>query len=235
MSEISKEIRQQLFALQDVQYRDFQSRLIPTVAKETVIGVRTPELRNLAKKLAAKKEIEEFLNDLPHKYYEENNLHGFLIMQELDYIRCIEKVEAFLPYIDNWATCDLLRPKVFQKNRSELIRKIPDWLESGHPYTIRFGIEMLMVHYLDEAFSPEYPKWVAGLRRQEEYYVKMMIAWYFATALAMQYESTIPYIENHALDIWTHNKTIQKAVESYQISEARKAYLKTLRIRRALP
>ncbi|MCC8125821.1 MAG: DNA alkylation repair protein, partial [Clostridiales bacterium] len=167
MSEISKEIRQRLLALQDLQYRDFHSRLMPTVAKEKVIGVRTPELRRLAKELSGREEIEEFLNDLPHNYYEENNLHGFLIMQEHGYTRCIEKLETFLPYINNWATCDLLRPKVFQKNLPELIQKIPDWLESGHPYMIRFGIEMLMVHYLDEAFTPEYPKWVAGFCRQE--------------------------------------------------------------------
>lgn len=236
MSWIIQEIRQRLFALQDTQYRDFQSRLMPTVIKETVIGVRTPQLRRLAKELARRDEIEEFLKNLPHGYYEENNLHALLIMQERDYARAIERVEAFLPYIDNWATCDLLRPKIFQKDLPELIHRIPDWLTSEHPYTIRFGIEMLMVYYLGETFSPEYPEWVAGLcRREDWYYVNMMIAWYFATALATQYEAVIPYIENHMLDAWTHNKTIQKAIESCRVSDDHKAYLKTLRIRRALP
>lgn len=221
-------IQQQLFDLQDRVYRDFQAGLIPTAEPDSMIGVRTPALRALAKQLRGSREAEEFLRKLPHRYFDENQLHAFLIAEEKDFAASVEKVEAFLPYIDNWATCDQLSPKVFRKNRQELLPRIREWLGSGRVYTVRFGIGMLMQHFLEEDFDPEYPELVAGIR-SEEYYVNMMIAWYFATALAKQYDAVLPYLEEGRLDPWTHNKTIQKAVESYRITPEHKAYLKSLR------
>lgn len=223
-------VQEQLFALQDLKYRDFQCKLMPTVPTETVIGIRTPELRKYAKTFSKTPEAAEFLKILPHQYYEENNLHGFLIESMRDYGQVIAALDAFLPYVDNWATCDLMRPKVFQKHLPELLEEIRRWMASDRTYTIRFGMEMLMTFYLDEAFRPEYLDWVAEVRSQE-YYVNMMIAWYFATALAKQYGTVLPYIENHRLEPWTHNKAIQKAIESYRITEEQKMYLRTLKVK----
>lgn len=225
-----EEIQKRLFELQDLKYRDFQCKLMPTVAPDTVIGVRTPELRKLAREFAKTPEAAEFIKILPHKYYEENNLHGFLIETIKDYGQLIEATEAFLPYVDNWATCDLMSPKVFKKHLPELYERIKVWLKSEHTYTVRFGIEMLMSFYLDGEFKEEYPELVAGVR-STEYYVNMMIAWYFATALAKQYEAVLPYIENQRLDKWTHNKAIQKAIESYRITDEQKAYLRSLKMK----
>ena len=228
---IKERIREDLFSLQDKKYREFQAKLIPTVDPETVIGVRTPQMRKLAKCLYKEtdpEELEVFLNEMPHKYFDENQLHAFLISEEKDYDRCVAQVNDFLPYIDNWATCDQLSPKVFRKHRGELLSQIREWISSDRTYTIRFGIGMLMQHYLDEDFEPSYPEMVAQVR-SEEYYVNMMIAWYFATALAKQYETAVTYIEEQKLDVWTHNKAIQKARESYRITPEQKEYLKTLK------
>ena len=224
------EILKTLFALQDLKYRDFQRKLMPTVDPETVIGVRTPELRRLAKEYAKTPESREFLKLLPHRYYEENNLHGFLLETVKDYGQAMEYVENFLPYINNWATCDMVCPKVFGKHLPELLEKIRVWIASGETYTVRFGLGMLMRFYLDEAFRPEYLELAASLR-SEEYYVNMMTAWYFATALAKQYGAALPYLQERRLDPWTHNKTIQKALESRRISEEQKTCLRALRIK----
>lgn len=229
--DIKKDIEDRLFALQDKGYKEFHSRLMPTVNRDSIIGVRTPALRKLAKELAKQPEYMEYIHMLPHDYYDENNLHGFLIETIKDYDECVAAVNEFLPYVDNWATCDLMSPKVFKKHRMELLEQIKIWLASDETYTIRYGIEMLMTHYLDEDFKKEYLAWVAEIR-SEEYYVNMMIAWYFATALAKQPADTLPYIEQVRLDTWTHNKAIQKAVESYRISPEQKAYLKTLKIKK---
>ncbi len=227
---IIDEIRKELFALQDVKYRDFQSKLITDIEQGSMIGVRTPELRKLAKSIARRKDIRIFLEDLPHKYFDENQLHAFVISGMKDYDECLGKLERFLPYVDNWATCDQMSPKVFRKHREELLTPIRTWIGSGETYKVRFGVGMLMEHYLDEDFDPAYPEMAAAIR-SDEYYVKMMVAWYFATALAKQYDAVIPYIEHQSLDPWTHNKTIQKAVESYRITPEQKTYLKSLRIK----
>lgn len=236
MSNVEERIQSQLLELQDLKYRDFQCKLMPTVDPETIIGVRTPELRKLAKEFAKTLGVTpefaspamEFLKILPHKYYEENNLHGFLIETIKDYDQIIVALDAFLPYVDNWATCDLMSPKVVKRHLPELLEKIREWLKSDRTYTIRFGIEMLMSFYLDEQFRPEYPELVSGVKSQE-YYVNMMIAWYFATALAKQYDAVLPYIEQHRLETWTNNKAIQKAIESFRITDEQKAYLRTLK------
>lgn len=225
---ITDEIRAELYHLQDIQYRDFQSKLIPTVSPDYFIGVRTPELRKLAKQISRRDDIGDFLNELPHPAFDENQLHAFIISGMKDYAACLGAVETFLPYIDNWATCDQMSPKVFGKHRDELLEPIRRWIASDRTYTVRFGIGMLMEHFLDEDFDPKYADMVAGIR-SEEYYVNMMIAWYFATALAKQYETVIPYIEERRLDTWTHNKTIRKAVESYRISPEQKEYLRSLK------
>lgn len=221
-----KYIRDRLFALQDVKYRDFQAKLMPTVSKELIIGVRTPDLRKLAKETA--EYSAEFMKILPHKYYEENNIHAFYIEQIKDFDLCIAELNRFLPCVDNWATCDMMRPKVFQKHLPELLEQIKIWMASGETYTVRFGIEMLMIFYLDEHFSAEYPEAVAAVK-SDEYYVKMMVAWYFATALAKQWDAVIPYLEQNRLDADTHNKTIRKAIESYRITDEQKAYLRSLK------
>ncbi len=226
---ITDEIREELFKLQDKKYRDFQSKLIPNINLDAVIGVRTPELRKLAKKFEKEKKISEFLNKLPHKYFDENQLHAFILSERKDYKKCIEELNIFLPFIDNWATCDQLSPKIFKKNKTDLLKEINKWISSTHTYTVRFGIGMLMQHFLDEDFDIKYPKTIAKIR-SEEYYVNMMIAWYFATALAKQYDSIIPFIENKKLDKWTHNRSIQKAIESYRITPEQKEYLKSLKI-----
>jgi len=225
---ITDEITTKLFSLKDTAYRDFQVKLIPGMDAQKEIGVRTPELRKLAKELAKREDIREFLNDLPHQYFDENQLHAFILSGEKDFEKCMEDLERFLPYVDNWATCDQTSPKVFRKHRKELLDAIRRWIESDHPYTVRFAIKMLMEHFLDEDFDPAYPEMVAEVR-SEEYYIRMMIAWYFATALAKQYNAALPYLEERKLDVWTHNKTIQKAVESYRITEEQKIYLKSLK------
>ncbi len=230
MNDIAKLVQADLFEMQDLKYKEFHSGLMPTIATDRIIGVRTPELRRYAKEFSKTEDSMKFIRILPHTYYEENNLHGFIIESIKDYDRLIEELDSFLPYVDNWATCDMMRPKVFKKHLPKLLVKIKEWMASSHTYTIRFGIEMLMTFYLDEAFKPEYLEMVANVR-SKEYYVNMMIAWYFATALAKQYEEAVPYIEKHRLDTWTHNKAIQKAVESYRVSDEQKAYLKTLKIK----
>ena len=222
------QIRETLFSMQDIPYRDFQSKLIPNVAADTFIGIRTPELRKYAKQLSKERDIEVFLRDLPHKYFDENQLHAFLLQEIKDFDRCMEETERFLPYVDNWATCDQCAPKAFQKHRPEVLEHIRVWLRSEHTYTVRFGIGKLMQLFLDEYFRVEYPAFVAQIR-SDEYYVNMMIAWYFATALAKQYEAVLPFIQQNRLDTWTHNKAIQKALESYRITAEQKAYLKTLK------
>lgn len=224
------ELQKQLFAMQDLKYREFHSKLMPTIEKEQIIGIRTPELRKFAKTYASTSDAEIFLQNLPHRYYEENNLHGFLLEMEKDYTKLIEQIDAFLPWVNNWATCDLMRPKVFKKHLPELILKIKEWIASDQTYMIRFGIEMLMVYYLDEEFKTDYLEWVSCIQ-SDEYYVNMMIAWYFATALAKQYKTTVPYIEEKRLNVWTHNKTIQKAIESYRITDEQKKYLRTWRVK----
>lgn len=229
MSDIEKSVQAQLFQRQDLNYRDFQCKLMPTVDPRTVIGVRTPELRKFAKAFARTPEAAEFLQILPHKYYEENNLHGFLIETIKDYDQAVAALDAFLPYVDNWATCDLMRPKVFSKHLTELREQVRTWMASDQTYTVRFGIEMLMTFFLDEQFQPEYLEWVAGVR-SGEYYVNMMVAWYFATALAKQYDAALPYLTERRLEPWTHNKAIQKAIESYRIADEKKAYLRSLKL-----
>ena len=224
------EIQKYLFLNQDKEYAEFQRKLIPTVDPDTVIGVRTPVLRKYAKELFKSVEKATFLASLPHKYFDENQLHSFILAYEKDYNTLIERVEAFLPYVDNWATCDQLSPKAFDAHRTELLGRIKKWLCSGHTYTVRFGLCSLMRYYLDDGFLPLYLDLAANVR-SDEYYIKMMQAWFFATALAKQYEYTLPYIENRALEKWTHNKAIQKAVESYRITPEQKEHLKTLKIK----
>ncbi len=226
---VEEYIEGRLFELRDPGYREFHSRLMPTIDKETIIGVRTPQLRKLAKEFGRMPESAEFLKKLPHRYYEENNLHGLLIETIRDYEECLQAVNVFLPYIDNWATCDMLSPKVFGRHLVELLPQVKAWIDSGKTYTVRFGIGMLMRFYLDEEFSVDYARLVADVK-SDEYYVNMMVAWYFATALAKQYEAVLPFLKQHCLAKWTHNKTIQKAVESYRITDEQKVYLKTLRV-----
>lgn len=220
-------VENELFKLQDKSYKEFHAKLIPNVSVDAIIGVRTPTLKKLAKTLPS--EIKEkFIKQLPHKYYEENNLHAFLICDIKDFEKCVFEIERFLPFVDNWATCDGMRPKCFNKNHTKLIKLIDKWIKSNHTYTIRFGIEMLMTHFLDEDFDARYLEKVAQIK-SDEYYVNMMCAWYFATALAKQYKSTLPILENNVLPVWVHNKSIQKAVESYRIDSEQKSYLKTLK------
>ncbi len=227
---VNKEIREELFRLRDVGYRAFQIKLIPTVDPETVIGVRTPVLRDYAKRLSKIPEAAEYLRELPHQFFDENQLHAFMISAIKDYTVCIGEVEKFLPYIDNWATCDQLSPKIFKKHRSELLDRIRIWIKSDHIYTVRFGIGMLMEHFLDEDYDTVYPEMVSEIR-SDEYYINMMIAWYFATALAKQYDTILPYLENRRLDKWTHNKAIQKSIESRRITPEQKIYLKSLKVK----
>lgn len=225
-----KEIEDKLFELQDVKYRDFQAKLIPNVNPQTIIGVRTPKLKKLAKEIIKENNYESFLEELPHKYYEENQLHMFIISAIKDYDECLKRFNEFLPYVDNWATCDQSSPKVFKKNSDKIINEIKVWIKSKETYTIRFGINMLMRIFLDDDFDEKYLEMVSKVK-SKEYYVNMMIAWYFATALAKQYDDTISYIENKVLDTWTHNKTIAKAIESYRITNEQKEYLRTLKIK----
>lgn len=225
---ITSRIKSDLFANQDMIYRDFQAGLMPTIDKQTIIGVRVPILRKLAKSYAKDSDIQDFLLTLPHNYYEENNLHGFIICLNKDFDDCISQLERFLPYVDNWATCDMLRPKIFDKHLNELLVCIKRWLNSKLPYTQRFAIEMLMTFYLDDCFDEAYLQLVAAVEN-DHYYVKMMRAWFFATALAKQYEATLPYIEQQMLPKWEHNKTIQKACESLRLTKEQKTYLRKFR------
>lgn len=221
------DVTEKIVLMNDEKYRNFQSKLMPTVDKSKIIGVRTPLLRQLAKKLD-ENEAKKFMSRLPHKYYEEDNLHAFLIEKIKDFDVCIAELDRFLPYVDNWATCDSMTPKVLKRDLSRLLCHIDRWMDSGRCYTVRYSIGLLMKFYLEpESFSPEYLKKVAGVQ-SEEYYVKMMVAWYFATALAKQYEATAPYIEGDLLDEWTRRKTVQKARESFRINDERKKYLASL-------
>lgn len=224
-----EQICHQLFALQDTAYRDFHSRLIPQIPKETIIGVRMPMLRDLAKALVHTRTAQDFLAELPHTYYEENNLHALLIGYERDYGQCIAEINRFLPFVNNWATCDSLRPKAFAKHKTELEQQITQWLADAHPYTVRFGLEMLMVHFADGAFSPHHLQMAASVQHHSHYYIRMMLAWYFATLLAKQPACTMPFLTEHRLPVWVHNKTIQKALESYRIPTEMKALLRSLR------
>lgn len=225
--DVSK-IREKLFELKDLKYKDFQSSLISNVEKDLFIGVRTPQLRAFAREIVNDEDTIDFLKDVPHKYFDENQLHAFVISLGKDFDETVGAVEAFLPYVDNWATCDQLSPKVFRKHKKELLPYIKKWIKSRKTYTVRFAIGMLMEHFLDDDFDMQYPKMVAGVK-SNEYYINMMIAWYFATALAKQYDAIIPFIENKNLETWTHNKAIQKSVESRRISTNQKEYLKTLK------
>jgi len=221
-------IQKRLFELSDKEYALFQAKLTPTVSQEKFIGVRVPVLRQIAKELEKEPECSDFLDALPHAYFDENLLHSILLSKMKDYEQCIAAVETFLPYIDNWAVCDTLSPKVFSKHKDKLLSRIKYWIASDKTYTCRFGIGMLMTHYLDEDFKPEYLE-IPQKVDSEEYYVKMMVSWFYATALAKQWDTTIPYIEERRLPDWIHKKTIQKACESYRISDERKTYLKALR------
>lgn len=218
-----------LFELQDKEYASFQAKLTPTANPNSIIGVRVPAVRKLAKTYVKDDECEEFLQSLPHQYYDENMLHGLILSEIKDYEECIKRIDEFLPYVDNWAVCDIMSPKVFKKNKELLIEKIKVWIASDLAYTSRFGMEMLMSHFLDDDFKPEYLELPAAVI-SEEYYVNMMIAWFYATALAKQWDATIPYITSMSLSKWVHNKTIQKAIESYRITNEQKDYLRTLKI-----
>ena len=224
------EIVTELFRMRDADYALLQAKIIPTVAADRIIGVRTPALRAFAKALYKDRDKEDFLSCTPHQYFDENQLHAFVISLEKDFDKCIAEVDAFLPFIDNWATCDQLSPKAFKREPEKLLQYIQSWIKSDQTYTIRVAIGMLMQHFLDERFEAGYADMVAEVR-SEEYYINMMIAWYFATALAKQYERTVPYLEGRRLDGWVHNKAIQKSVESYRITDEQKAYLKTLKVR----
>ena len=223
------DLYRKLYDLQDLKYRDMQIKIIPTVEPESVIGVRTPELKSIAKDILKDGNYKGFLEELPHRYFEENQLHAFIISGIKDLNECMEDLETFLPYVDNWATCDQVSPKIFRKHKDVLFSHIKEWVNSEKTYTVRFGVGMLMEHFLDDDFDPLYPELVAKLR-SEVYYVNMMIAWYFATALAKQYESILPFIEEKRLDDWTHNKAIQKSLESRRITEEQKLYLKSLKL-----
>ncbi len=224
-----QDLKSVLFSMADEKYREFQSKLMPTVPKEKIIGIRTPLLRKFAKEFSETPQAEEFLKNLPHYYYEENNLHAFLLEKMTDFDECAKAVTNFLPFVDNWATCDSMSPAVFIDSKGEMAEYIEKWLSAEDTYSVRFGIKMLMEHFLDEDFSAEYPGQVAKIE-SEEYYIRMMQAWYFATALAKQYEAVLPFIENRRLEKWTHNKAIQKAIESYRITDGQKEYLKTLKM-----
>lgn len=221
-------IQKELFALQDISCGDFQAKLVPNIPRELFIGVRVPEARKLAKRLAKEPEASEFLKDLPHKYYDENILHALLISEMRDYDACIVAIDEFLPYIDNWAVCDILSPKIFKEHKTSLLEKIKEWSASDKTFTCRFGLEMLMSYFLDNDFKPDYLEITTSVH-SEEYYVRMMIAWFFATALAKQWDASIKYIEDNRLDTWTHNKAIQKARESRRIAQKQKEYLKLLK------
>ena len=221
-------IVERLMQYQDIKYKDFQSNLVPNIDKETIIGVRTPNMRQIAKDVYNLEEAKEFLNTLPHKYYEENLVHFFLIAMIKDFNLCVEEVNKFLPYVDCWPVSDQSSPKVFKKNHDKLIPLIKNWIASEHVYTARFGIRILMNEFLDDDFKEEYFTLVIN-KRGEDYYLKMMVAWYFATALAKKYDFAVKVIEENKLDRWCHNKAIQKALESYRVSDSHKEYLRSLK------
>ena len=221
-------VAERLAACNDEQYREFQSKLVPNIPKEAMLGVRTPDVREITKEINGTKEAAAFLSELPHRYYEENLMHFFLIAKIRDFDECVKAVETFLPHVDCWPVCDQASPKVFARNHERILPLIRKWIGSEHVYTLRFGIRMLMNEFLDDDFRPEYLEWVANVTGGD-YYIKMMVAWYFATALAKKYDASIVYIENRRLDPWIHRKTIQKAIESYRVTDEHKAYLKTLR------
>lgn len=225
---LEESVRKNLFAMQDTGYKAFHEKLVPTVDPGQIIGVRTPELRKYARAFAKTEEAQEYLRILPHYYYEENNLHAFIIETIKDYERAMEETERFLPYVDNWATCDSFSPKIFKKHPAQVYEKAKEFVGSGEVYTIRYGVGLLMTNFLDEEFRPEMPELVAGIV-SDEYYVNMMCAWYMATALAKQEQEILPYLTENRLPVWVHNKTIQKAVESRRISPEMKEYLRTLR------
>ncbi|MBQ7115445.1 MAG: DNA alkylation repair protein [Clostridia bacterium] len=220
----------ELFKLQDLKYKEFHQKLMPTVNPDKVIGIRTPVLRKFAKGFGKRDEAKKFIKNLPHKYYEEDNLHAFLLEEIKDYEELIKELNIFLPFVDNWATCDMMRPKILKKHKTELLEDIKKWLSSNNTYTIRFAVNCLMNYYLEEDFKPEYLYWVKNIK-SEEYYINMVRAWYFATALAKQYDEAVKILENKPLDKWTHNKTIQKAVESYRITDEQKIFLKSLKFK----
>ncbi len=220
-----EEIKRRLYELQDSKYAEFQRRLLPNTAPERIIGVRTPLLRRLAKEIG---EDEDFLTSLPHESFEENQLHAFIISGMRDFDECVRRLDEFLPYTDNWATCDQMSVKLFKKHTAELLPHVKRWISSEHTYTIRYGIGCLMNYYLDGNFRKEYAELAAGVNC-DEYYISMMVAWYFATALAKQYDAVIPYIERRRLDPATHRRTLQKALESFRITDERKQYLRTLK------
>lgn len=222
-------IIEELFAMADTSYREFNCALIPTVDKSRVVGVRVPALRALAKSISATPQAEQFLAELPHIYFEEYMVHGFIIECIRDFDRCVEELDRFLPYVDNWAVTDSTSPRILCKHKGRLIVAVERWLASRHTYTVRYAILMLMKHYLDADFRPEYMKRVSEVR-SDEYYINMMISWYFATALAKQYDNAVRYLEEYRLSPWVHNKTIQKARESRCLSDDKKAYLGTLKI-----
>lgn len=227
-------IYERLLEAQDLEYKDFQSKLVPNISPDTMIGVRTPQLRAIAKEFAKSGDVKEFLENLPHKFYEENLIHFFLIAMIKDFDECVREVEKFLPYIDCWPVCDQSSPKVFKKNHGKILPLVKKWISSEHVYTSRFGMRILMNEFLDEDFKSEYLKWVASKmppsNQDADYYLKMMVAWYFATALAKQYDAALPFIERKKLELWTHNKAIQKAMESFRVSDEHKEYLRTLKI-----
>ena len=228
---IRDDIRNELFSKQDLGYKSLQERTINNIDPDSIIGVRTPVLRAYAKELGKREDVSEFLGVLPHEFFDEDQLQAFIISGMKDYDACMNELEKFLPYVNNWATCDQMSPKVFKKHKQELLKHIKVWIKSKETYTIRFGVGMLMEHFLDEDFDPKYPEMVSKLR-SDEYYVNMMIAWYFATALAKQYDAVIPYIEQNRLAVWTHNKAIQKSIESYRITPEQKDYLRSLKIKK---
>ncbi len=221
-------VRARLMALSEPAFQQFQRRLVPTVPPETILGVRTPVLRSLAREMRKTGQAAAYLEALPHDFLEEYVLHGCIISLEKDYDTALAQTQRYLPYIDNWITCDLLSPKVFSHHREALYPHIVSWINASAEYTIRFGVEMLMTFYLDDGFDPAYLALPAAVS-SDAYYVRMMVAWFFATALAKQYDAALPYLEQHRLPLWTHNKTIQKALESYRIAPEQKEYLKTLR------
>jgi len=230
MAEICAEIRRELFACQDVKFKELNLKLIPSLDASRVIGVRTPDVRRIAKQYGKRQNVDSFLAALPHDYFEENNVHAAIIASFRDYEMTVAALDKFLPFVDNWATCDMMTPTVFKKNTERLIVEIRRWLCSGKTYSVRFAIRMLMCFYLEDNYLPEYAELVSGVK-SDEYYVKMMAAWYFATALAKRYDDILPFIADGQLDKWTHNKAVQKAVESFRITPEQKAHLKTLKIK----
>ncbi len=227
MKELETRVREELFALRDAKYREFHKKLVPMVGEARIIGVRTPALRKYAKELSALTGTT-YLDLLPHYYIEENNLHSFIISGIKDFHEAIRRAEEFLPHIDNWATCDSFIPKVFKRHPEEVYSKIRIWLNSSHPYTVRWALVLLLNNFLDDEFRPEMLELAANIR-SEEYYINMAVAWYFSIALVKQYDAALPYLLNRRLDPWVHNKAIQKAIESYRISPETKSYLRSLK------